>query len=129
MRPLVSLLVALSIGAISPAFATDPENQSATTPSTQAKAEAPPVAKTEAPSGDSQNQPDKTLLKQIKAMGWKPEKNSNGLTVYCRSEASLGTRFATKRCSSAEEIERLARDSRESLTHAQRQGTARNPGQ
>lgn len=129
MRSLVSLIVALSIGAISPAFATDPENQSATTPPAQAKAEAPPAAKAEAPSGGSQNQPDAALLKQIKAMGWKPEKSGNGVTVYCRSEAPLGTRFATKRCSSAEDIERLARDSREALGHAQRQGTARNPGQ
>jgi hypothetical protein len=38
-----------------------------------------------------------TVAKKAKQFGWRPE-SQNGKTVYCRNDAEVGSRFATKRC-------------------------------
>ena len=38
------------------------------------------------------------LIKKARREGYKPEKQKNGETLFCVKDASLGTRFETKKC-------------------------------
>src|SRR5262249_20961418 len=71
-----------------PAHSEQPTDAStpATPPTTQ------PAATDNAPPG-----PSAQTLRRAKALGLKPEVRK-GATVYCWKDASLGTRFETKKC-------------------------------
>ena len=58
-------------------------------------------------------------LKQILAKGYRPESH-NGTTVYCRKEATLGTRFETKTCRTSTNILETEQKSKDVTTNAQR---------
>jgi hypothetical protein len=51
-------------------------------------------------------------MKAMRAAGYKPEVH-NGRTLFCRSEPQIGTRFESKTCGDAAEIERSTRNSQE----------------
>jgi hypothetical protein len=51
-------------------------------------------------------------MKAFRAAGYKPEVH-NGRTLFCRSEPQIGTRFESKVCGDAAEIERSTRNSQE----------------
>jgi len=106
MRHLKILLVSLCLGALSQALAADPP------PS-------PPPSPTAA-------EPEKSAAaleeqtKRLRAMGYKPEVH-NGVTVFCRKEMPLGSRFEKKVCGNGDEIEKNAQAARDSLQNGQRQ--------
>jgi hypothetical protein len=117
--PHLKLLIALlCVGAISQAIAADPPASSP--PPTQATADqattasqaAPAAASTQAssaPSADAEKKADEEQAKRLHGMGWRPEVNKNGVTVYCKKEDVIGSRFPIKNCSTADAIEQQAR--------------------
>ena len=98
-----------------------------------APAPAPASAPAPAPSDTTNAAPkakrlyleDKTLtndeVKKLFEQGYKPT-SRNGEVYYCRREQSLGTRFATTICRTADQMKQLERDSKDLATQKQRPG-------
>jgi hypothetical protein len=131
MRLTRVFLIVLCIGAGSHVLAADPPapssavppGQSATavpaapagitaTPTVTAIPAAAPTAAPakEVPATKSDVTPEQ--MKAFRAAGYKPEVH-NGRTLFCRSEPQIGTRFESKTCGDADEIERSTRNSQE----------------
>jgi hypothetical protein len=59
-------------------------------------------------------------VKQARKEGFRPKKQRNGETLYCYSDASLGTHFVTEKCfNQAQLVEEIQRrkDQRDVLGH------------
>jgi hypothetical protein len=135
MRNLISLLAVVSMGALSPAFATDPPAPSANSSTSAAvttTTDQSSTAKTTSTASDvkvklvaGDAEADKQL-KRLKAAGYKPEMRG-GEVVFCRREAQLGSRFETKKCSTAEVLERQMTAAQEITSQTQRNATMINP--
>jgi hypothetical protein len=120
-------LISLCLGAFSQIAAADTP---APTPAPAAPAAAAETAAVAAPAAaansaqtDAAKQADEAQAKRLHAQGYKPEVH-NGVTVYCRKEAQIGTRFETKNCASADEIDRAAQQAKDGLQTMQKS----NPG-
>jgi hypothetical protein len=134
-NPLIALLC---LGACPQVFAADPPAASpaaATASESQQKpADAAPAAAAPAaaapstvPAADADAQkaksgPTDADIKRLRAQGYRPVVQ-NGVTVYCRKEAQLGTRFETPTCGSAEDIQKLADESKDATNRVQRMNT------
>jgi hypothetical protein len=74
---------------------------------------------------------DKTLtndeVKKLFAQGYKPT-SRNGEVYYCRKEGSLGTRFETTTCRTAQQMKELERESKDLVLEKQRPGGCTNQG-
>lgn len=105
MRHLKVLLVSLCVGALSQALAADPPPP----PS-------PPAAEPEKSTAAALEE----QTKRLRAMGYKLEVH-DGVTVFCRKEMPLGTRFEKKVCGNGDEIEKNAQAARDSVQNGQRQ--------
>jgi hypothetical protein len=141
MRKLIGLLAVISVGSVSPVFATDPP---ATTTTSTSSTEAPSApAKTNQSSGSkgigaqtsdgkivklvaSDEDADKQLAR-LKAAGYKPEMHGETL-VFCRREAQLGSRFERKVCSTAETLEQQTTTAQELTERTQRMGMTQPRG-
>jgi hypothetical protein len=131
MRYTTWLMISLCVGVVPSTFAAEP----AQTPSPPAQAS--PAAPSEAPTSVTAATADATTpvaatppatatpptaskteavkppdlvaqAKRLRTAGYKPKVQKNGDTVWCRSEASLGSRFQSERCSSADDLDRAA---------------------
>lgn len=138
MRKLIGLLAVISVGSVSPVFATDPPATTTATSST-APAATPPktedsakitaqtnngkIVKLVAADADADKQ-----LTRLKAAGYKPELHGDNL-VFCRREAELGSRFERKVCNSAEAIEQQTVQAQELAERTQRMGVNNPRGQ
>jgi hypothetical protein len=71
-------------------------------------ATAPPASTTSSAStakpGGGNDSDAERRMRQIRARGYKAE-NHNGATMYCITEPSIGTKFPTKKCATAEELD------------------------
>jgi hypothetical protein len=89
-----------------PAAAT---SSSASTPQSTTSSAAPAgssAASSSASSTDSTPAgPSPDLIKKARAEGFKPEVQKSGETLYCSKDASLGTRFETKKCINADQLQ------------------------
>jgi len=124
MRRTQVFLILLCVGAGSHALAADPPAPSSTAapapsatavPAAPAGTTATSTAPTAAPAkADPGTKSDVTpeQMKAMRAAGYKPEVH-NGRTLFCRSEPQIGTRFESKTCGDAAEIERSTRNSQE----------------
>jgi hypothetical protein len=65
----------------------------------------------------------KAQAKRLKAAGYKPEVR-NGVTLFCRNETRIGTRFETKTCSEGDIIEKGTQDTKDVMQKVQRQNPA-----
>jgi hypothetical protein len=81
-------LLSAAIAAASPAFA----QQSSSSDQPASAAQAPPAAAPTGPAG-----PSAETLKKAKSLGLKPEMHG-GKQQYCYEDASVGSRFPTKKC-------------------------------
>lgn len=106
--------------ATSPAAATPPATVSA--PATAVAADS--SAKSE-PTSKSDVTP--AQLKDFRQAGYKPEVR-NGQTYFCRKEAQLGTRFESKTCGTAAEIEHATASSQELAERIQTKAFVKAPG-
>jgi hypothetical protein len=56
--------------------------------------------------------PSPDLLRQAMALGYRPEKTQKGVTVFCKEDAPVGTRFVQKQCVTQQDIPILVQNSR-----------------
>jgi len=146
MRLAVGLLASLSVVGLSQAFATDPPPPSATPPatpsaaaptptppaSTPAPASSAPQASTTTPAQPAAPAKDaKAELtpqeKNLISQGYKVE-TRNGNKYFCKSEASLGSRFPHKTCQTEDQIMANTRDSKDVTRQVQQGYTPPPPG-
>jgi hypothetical protein len=120
MRSINGLLILLSAGVASQALAADPpspptQNATAVTTAAPPPVAAPSPAKTDAATsnGGSESQ-----IKTLRSAGYKPE-TRNGQTLWCRRETQLGTRFETKNCGTADDLERQTKEAQDVATRVQ----------
>jgi len=131
MRNLISLLAVISVGAMSPVFATDPPTSS-TSAAVTTTTDQSSTAKTTSMTNDGKvklvagDGAADRQLKQLKAAGYKPEMRGAEV-VFCRREAQLGSRFEKKVCSTAEVIERQMASAQQITSQSQRNATMANP--
>jgi len=87
----------------SSAPAASPSEPTASGPSAPSSA---PASASAAPSStaNASDEPSPDLIKQARREGYKPEKQKNGETLFCYKDASLGTRFETKKCVKPDEL-------------------------
>src|SRR4051812_15459074 len=136
MRNLIGFLAAISVGALSTtAFAADPPAPSAASSTSTSATTTPDKsadAKTTSSTSDGKvklvagDEAADKQLKRLKAAGYKPEMRG-GEVVFCRREAQLGSRFETKKCSTAEVLERQMTAAQEITSQTQRNATMINP--
>jgi len=128
MLKLKLLLVSLCAGALSQALAADPPPPSPPVVSATPVSSAPPTVSTPAESAAKPEVPTAASLdaqtKRLKSAGYRPETH-NGVTLFCRNEQKIGTRFETKTCSNGDDIERAARDAKDAVQNVQRQNPLR----
>ena len=117
------LLVSLSMGVGSLAFATDPTPPDPTPPAATAvspaatadaasaaaadKAAAAGKAKDAAATAKTATSPEGLTPDQAKTLrmaGYKAEGRRGGVTVYCRNQTTIGSRFEQKSCGTPEDI-------------------------
>ena len=89
-----SLLIGTLLGLTAPLYA---QQSSTDTPASSAAPAPAASSATQSSSSSTDSKPDAAMLKRAKDAGLKPETH-NGKTLYCWEDASIGTRFATKKC-------------------------------
>ena len=128
MRPkYIVLTVALSVSVASIAWSADEPAPPATAPAAQPAAPAAPSGLTAASSTSTpakapaketatadagKNSEADAQEKHLLASGYK-KKTHNGVTVYCRKEMPIGSRFEKERCGSAQDMELQAQQARD----------------
>jgi hypothetical protein len=61
--------------------------------------------------------------KRMRGLGYKPEVQRDGTTLYCHREQTLGTHFDRKTCSTPQELAHRADEARYQTEHVQRTST------
>jgi hypothetical protein len=99
---------------------------SAAPPSTTAPAAAAPAgtdstaaaSKPASAATDASSEPSPEVLKEARREGFKPKKR-DGVTKYCYTDATLGTRFETEKCFDQQHMEALVheREDQRNLLH------------
>jgi hypothetical protein len=112
-------LLSLVLMAVAPCMAQAPPAAPNTAPAPSSSApaaspSAPTASGTSAPgnapaaapssTANASDEPSPDLIKQARREGYKPEKQKNGETLFCYKDASLGTRFETKKCVKPDEL-------------------------
>jgi hypothetical protein len=76
------------------------------------------TAKTESP-----KQVDvEAQTKRLRGQGYRPE-TRNGMLLYCRKETAIGSRFESKICGTADELDKSAQNSKDLVETIQRQNS------
>jgi hypothetical protein len=60
------------------------------------------------------------MIKKARSEGFKAEKQKNGATLFCYKDASLGTKFETKKCITPDELQ-IVIDARQDQRNQMRQ--------
>jgi hypothetical protein len=137
---IVAPLTALILGGTVVGSAEEPAAPAATpaAATTPASTPAPPVTNTEhaqspapgtspsavpaaAAPADSATALAAARDKRLRNLGYKPEVRK-GETIYCRSEALVGTRFPTKVCGTADQLDQITTDDKDATLRLQRAG-------
>jgi hypothetical protein len=155
MRNFMGFLAVISVGAMSPAFATDPpppQQQPAAASPTSTEVISPPPASaarvSDEPSGTSDPPADAARtssptadpklklvasdtgaekeLNRLKSAGYKPEVHGSEV-VFCRREAVVGSRFEKKVCNTAEKLQQQAAIAQELAEQSQRNARVSPP--
>jgi hypothetical protein len=101
MRNLNILLISLCVGFATQALADDAPVADSTPAADAAKPDAKAAALAE-------------QTKRLRSMGYSPETH-RGVTVFCRSEKTIGSNFERKTCRNGDDIERDAQAAKDSL--------------
>jgi hypothetical protein len=141
----VVLAVALSVCAVSIAWSADEPTKPADTPaaqpspaaqqaaaaqpaagasSTSTEAAAKPVAKEAATPANGKDSEAEAQEKHLLARGYKKE-TRNGQTVFCRKEVKLGSRFETKQCGTAQDMDLAEQQGRDLMNSMKNAGGSR----
>jgi hypothetical protein len=125
MRYLACLFVSLCVGALSQTLADEPPlpppapvQSTPVSSASPAAASTPPAAsaaKTESP-----KQVDvEAQTKRLRGQGYRPE-TRNGRLLYCRKEILIGSRFESKLCGTADELDKAAQNGKDLVQTIQR---------
>jgi hypothetical protein len=131
-KALMLYFVSQIIGIV-PAYAAqspDQPNTSAPTPATTAPAVAPAATPMPATVAAAPASPSVEVLKRARLAGYHIKKlRESGSTVFCKKEASLGSRFVTESCIDETQLEEFlirAQDQRDKLQNRRGTGTDYN---
>jgi hypothetical protein len=80
-------------------------NGSQSSPGQSSSSTASPAAAASSSAANASSEPSPDLVKKARAEGFKPEKQKNGDTMFCYKDASLGTRFESKKCVTADQVQ------------------------
>jgi len=69
----------------------------------------------------SSSEPSPEVLKEARREGLKPKKR-NGVTVYCHTDATVGTHFETEKCYDQEHMEMLVQQRQDQRNVMQQPG-------
>jgi hypothetical protein len=64
--------------------------------------------------------------KRLRSLGYKP-KVVNGTTLFCHGEVMLGSHFERQVCGTADELDKVARQSKDTVNDIQRRSLLNNP--
>jgi hypothetical protein len=116
-------LISLMLMFVAPCMAQAP---AAPAPSNAAPSQSPPASDTAPPPSSSAATPSATstsstlsaesstasasdpspeMIKKARSEGFKAEKQKSGATLFCYKDASLGTKFETKKCITPDELQ------------------------
>ena len=116
------LFVSLCVGVLSQALAAEPQLPIAAQPKA-ASSLASTVATTTWPTANVTKTPKATALeaqtRRLRRHGYKPEVH-DGTTLFCRKEAVVGSRFESKFCGTAEDIDKDTQDGKDLTETVQR---------
>jgi len=101
---------------------TPPASSAAAATVTSAPAAAAASAKTETATDADTAARAKATEKRLRGQGYKPVVR-NGVTYFCRNEASLGSRFQSPVCGTPEDLDRAALNAKETTEKIQRDVT------
>lgn len=109
---------------VSPAAPADqPAPASPTAQAAPASPATPTLATAPAPAAaPASSEPSPELLKQARSEGFRPKKR-DGVTVFCHTDATLGTRFETEKCVSQIQLQSVI-EQREDARNVLRQQNA-----
>ena len=112
----------------SPATSAPPAAAAPTSESIQAPSAAAPPPVAAPPAADTAKDAEELGKrdKRLRSQGYKP-KVVNGTTFYCRGEVTLGSHFEKQVCGTADQMERVTRDSKDMLDDIQRRALQANP--
>jgi hypothetical protein len=115
-------LLSLVLMAAGPCMAQSPQAapNAAPAPSSSAPAASPSAPAASAPAAPSgapaaapsstakaSDEPSPDLIKQARREGYKPEKQKNGETRFCKTEARMNSRFEDKTCVKPDELQNV----------------------
>ncbi len=113
-----------------------PTSPSSATPSSATASASPAAAPATPPAGtdsaataskpassasDASSEPSPEVLKEARREGFKPKKR-NGVTMFCNTDASLGTRFVTEKCYDQHHMELLVEQRQDQRNQLQQPG-------
>jgi hypothetical protein len=91
------LLIAAMLGAAVPTIAQQTSSQAPASSAAPSSSSAPASSSSDAQPAAAKSGPSDETLKRAKSAGLKPETH-NGKTMFCWEDASIGSRFTTKKC-------------------------------
>jgi hypothetical protein len=106
-----SLLIGTLLGLAAPSFGQQsssdaPASSAAPTSSSSTSTPATTQSATQSSTSSTAKGPDEATLKRAKDVGLKPEVH-NGKTMYCWEDASVGSRFPTKKCTDENGLDQI----------------------
>lgn len=66
-----------------------------------------PASKPASSATDASSEPSPEVLKEARREGFKPKKR-NGVTIFCYTDATIGTRFESEKCVDQAQMEMMA---------------------
>ena len=129
MRLTYPAIAVFSVLTLSQALADDPVPTAAPAAAVSAAA-ASPAAPAAATSSDSTTTSEAVKAseleeqnKRMRGLGYKPEVQRDGTTLYCHREQTLGSHFDRKTCMTPQEITHRAEEAKYQTEHVQRTST------
>jgi hypothetical protein len=96
-------------------------SSSATAPATAGTDSATTASKPASSASASSSEPSPEVLKEARREGFKPKKR-DGVTMFCYSDASLGTKFVTEKCFDQHHMEMLVQQREDQRNLMKQQG-------
>jgi hypothetical protein len=88
-----------------PSQSPTPSDTAPASSSASASPAAAPAPTSSSTAAASPSDPSPELIKKARSEGFKPEKQKSGETLFCYKDASLGTKFETKKCIKQDELQ------------------------
>jgi predicted lipid-binding transport protein (Tim44 family) len=104
-----------------PPAAAPSASTAATAPAASSNSSAAGSKAASAATANASDEPSPELLKEARREGFKPKKR-DGVTMFCYSDASLGTKFVTEKCFDQHHMEMLVQQREDQRNQLRQQG-------